>query len=93
MSYARGDKLAFSSINDLTNLELNGKTPILCSQTTENLETFEKINSKADEIYEVSEALSELRKVVPEKFEQNATHQPSRILLLKETKEILVIRD
>ena len=32
-------------------------------------ETFEKINSKADEIYEVSEALSELRKVVPEKFE------------------------
>ena len=32
-------------------------------------ETFEKINSKSDEIYEVSEALSELRKVVPEKFE------------------------
>ncbi len=31
--------------------------------------------------------------IVPEKFEQNATHQPSRILLLKETKEILVIRD
>lgn len=30
--------------------------------------TFESINDKADEINEVSEALSELRKVVPEKF-------------------------
>ena len=31
--------------------------------------------------------------IVPEKFEENATHQPSRILLLKEDNEILIIRD
>ena len=31
--------------------------------------------------------------VCPEKFEENATHQPSRILLLKEDNEILTIRD
>ena len=31
--------------------------------------------------------------IVSEKFEENATHQPSRILLLKEENEILVVRD
>ena len=31
--------------------------------------------------------------IVPEKFEENSTHQPSRILLLKEENEFLVIRD
>lgn len=47
--------------------------------------TFENINSKADEIYEVSEALSELRKVVPEKLalidmlEERFEEQQSRL--------------
>ena len=47
--------------------------------------TFENINSKADEIYEVSEALSELRKVVPEKIalidmlEERFEEQQSRL--------------
>lgn len=31
--------------------------------------------------------------IVPEEFEENATHQPSRILLLNEAGEVLVIRD
>ena len=43
MSYANGEKYAFSSLNDLQNLDLNGKIPILCSQTTQNLVEFEKI--------------------------------------------------
>ena len=43
MSYANGKKLAFSSLSELEGLDLEGKTPILCSQTTQNLNEFEKI--------------------------------------------------
>ena len=45
MSYARGDKIAFSSMEELKEIELNGKTPILCAQTTQNLVQFKKIKN------------------------------------------------
>ncbi len=43
MSYAKGDKKAFSSLCEVESLDLKGKTPILCSQTTQNLLEFKKI--------------------------------------------------
>ena len=43
MSYANGEKKAFSSLKEIVNLDFNGKTPILCSQTTQNLLEFKKI--------------------------------------------------
>ncbi len=45
MSYARGEKIAFSSMEELKEIELNGKTPILCAQTTQNLVQFKKIKN------------------------------------------------
>ena len=43
MSYANGEKHAITSPEELLELDLKAKMPILCSQTTENLELFEKI--------------------------------------------------
>ena len=43
MSYAKGEKYAISSPDELDGIDFEGKIPILCSQTTENLELFEKI--------------------------------------------------
>ena len=43
MSYAKGKKHTITSPEELSSIDFEGKTPILCSQTTENLETFEKI--------------------------------------------------
>ena len=43
MSYAKGEKYAISSPEELQNIDLNKKIPILCSQTTENLGTFSEI--------------------------------------------------
>ena len=45
MSYAKGEKIAFSSLDELKTVELNGKTPILCAQTTQNLVQFKKIKN------------------------------------------------
>ncbi len=43
MSYANGDKLAFSSLDEIKHCDFKSKTPILCSQTTQNLVEFKKI--------------------------------------------------
>ena len=51
MSYAKGQKLAFSSIEELENLDIMEKTPILCSQTTQNLAEFEKIKKFLEKLY------------------------------------------
>ena len=51
MSYAHGEKLAFSSLDELTRLDLDGKTPILCSQTTQNLVEFKKIKKFLKKLY------------------------------------------
>ncbi len=42
MSYARGEKHVFLEEDELLKLDLNRKTPILCSQTTQNTENFKK---------------------------------------------------
>jgi len=43
MSYAQGEKHAFSSLEELEQYNLNNKVPILCAQTTQNLVEFKKI--------------------------------------------------
>ena len=43
MSYANGEKLAFSSIQEIENLDFENKRIVLASQTTQNLEEFKKI--------------------------------------------------
>ena len=51
MSYANGDKLAFSSISEIEKLDFKDKTPILCSQTTQNLVEFKKIKKFLKKLY------------------------------------------
>ena len=41
-SYANGEKYIFSSADELKSLDLHGKMPILCAQTTQNLCEFKK---------------------------------------------------
>ena len=43
MSYASGQKLAFSSLDELESYDFGNKLPILCAQTTQNLVEFKKI--------------------------------------------------
>ena len=43
LSYAKGEKLPFSSIEELENVKFDGKIPILSAQTTQNLLEFQKI--------------------------------------------------
>ena len=43
MSYAHGEKRAFSSLEEIENLDYSNKIPVLCSQTTQNLKEFKKI--------------------------------------------------
>ena len=43
ISYAKGDKLSFSSIEELKSIKFDGKIPILAAQTTQNLLEFQKI--------------------------------------------------
>ena len=43
LSYANGEKLAFSSLEKLEGYEFGNKLPILCAQTTQNLVEFKKI--------------------------------------------------
>ena len=45
ISYAKGKKVIVSSIEDIKSLALGEKTPILCSQTTQNLWEFKKIKN------------------------------------------------
>ena len=51
MSYAEGDKYEISSPNELNSLDLKGKIPILCSQTTQNLLEFEQIKKILKKVY------------------------------------------
>ena len=51
MSHAKGDKLAFSSLDEIKGLDFSSKTPILCSQTTQNLVEFKKIKIFLEKLY------------------------------------------
>ena len=51
MSYAKGDKKAISSVSEVEQIDFNGKVPILCSQTTQNLVEFEKIKKFLKKLY------------------------------------------
>ena len=51
MSHAFGEKYAISSLEEVKLLNLDGKIPILCSQTTENLVEFKKIKNFLKNLY------------------------------------------
>lgn len=51
MSYAKGKKAAFSSLEELKTLDFEGKIPILCAQTTQNLGEFKKIKNFLKNLY------------------------------------------
>ena len=51
MSYAAGEKLAFSSLSEIESLDFGGKTPILCAQTTQNLVDIKKIKKFLKKLY------------------------------------------
>ena len=51
LSHATGEKHAISSLEDLQLLNIDGKIPILCSQTTENLVEFKKIKNFLKNLY------------------------------------------
>ncbi len=51
MSHAKGEKHMVSSLEEVKMLNLDGKIPILCSQTTENLGEFKKIKNFLKNLY------------------------------------------
>ena len=51
ISYAEGEKYAFSSLSELEKIQIGKKVPILCSQTTQNLLEFKKIKNFLQKLY------------------------------------------
>ena len=51
LSYARGDKAIVSSEEELKKIDFQGKTPILCAQTTSNLLQFIQIKKILKKLY------------------------------------------
>ena len=51
ISHAKGKKRIFSSLDEVKNLDFEGKIPILCSQTTQNLLEFIKIKNFLEKLY------------------------------------------
>ncbi len=51
ISYAKGEKCIITSPEEAERLDLRGKMPILCSQTTENLVQFIKIKKIFEKLY------------------------------------------
>ena len=51
ISYAHGEKYAFSSLEELKLIKIGNKTPIICSQTTQNLKEFKNIKKFFQKLY------------------------------------------
>ena len=51
LSYANGEKYPFTSLEELKNVNIGKKVPILCSQTTQNLLEFQKIKKFLKKLY------------------------------------------
>ena len=51
LSYAKGEKYAFSSLEELQTINFDGKTPILCAQTTQNLLEWKKSQEILKKLY------------------------------------------
>ena len=51
LSYAKGEKVIFSSPEELESLDFQGKLPILCAQTTANLLQFIQIKKTLKKLY------------------------------------------
>ena len=51
ISYANGEKIIISSLEELSGLDFGSKIPILCAQTTQNLLEFQKIKKFLEKLY------------------------------------------
>jgi 4-hydroxy-3-methylbut-2-enyl diphosphate reductase len=51
ISHAKGDKAIISTLDELKSINFNGKVPILCAQTTQNLLEFIKIKNFTKNLY------------------------------------------
>ena len=51
LSYAKGEKAIISSLSELESIDFQGKTPILCAQTTANLLQFIQIKKILKKLY------------------------------------------
>ncbi len=51
LSYVHGQYAAFSSIEEFQSIKIGDKTPVLCSQTTQNLNIFKKIKEILKKLY------------------------------------------
>ena len=51
ISYAHGEKYTFSSPEELKLIKIGNKTPIICSQTTQNLKEFKNIKKFFQKLY------------------------------------------
>jgi len=51
ISYAKGEKYMFSNLEELETTDFGNKTPILCSQTTQNQKEFKKIKNFFEKLY------------------------------------------
>ncbi len=51
ISYAKGEKHTFSSLDELKKIQFGEKVPILCSQTTQNLLELKKIKNFLEKLY------------------------------------------
>ncbi len=51
LSYARGEKIPFSSLDEIQNFNFGEKKLIVCSQTTQNLSEFKKIKNFLKKVY------------------------------------------
>ena len=51
LSHANGEKYPISSLSDLEKIKFDGKTPVLCSQTTQSLKEYEKIKKILKKLY------------------------------------------
>ena len=51
ISYAHGEKYTFSSLEELKLIKIGKKTPVICSQTTQNLKEFKNIKIFFKKLY------------------------------------------
>ncbi len=51
ISYAHGEKYTFSTLEELLRIKIDGKIPVVCSQTTQNLKEFKNIKIFFQKLY------------------------------------------
>ena len=81
VSRVRGSFTVVSSLSEAENVELQGKVPILCSQTTQNLYEFEKIKKVYKKLYTNTKIFDTICSVT-EKRQKEAAHLAKEVDLM-----------